>query len=334
MNSKNNFQINNLKNIVFFGYSSKFEELININSKLDIRTEIITSSSQSKDLTSTNIIFDELSDSLYNFLENNFEIEDTLFISLGSRLIFDKNFIDFAGRKLINFHGSRLPYDAGGGGFSWRIMRGDKIDMQLVHLIDEGIDTGDIISYEESIFPDSCKKPIDYINYSTEKFTQFYFNFISQLKNKKCFELSSQLEYLGSYFPRLDTDTHGYINWTWSSDDIFKFINSFDDPYMGASCFLNNKKDSRLFLKSVHLHCGGISNHPFSKGLIVKNNKKWIEVSVDEKSLLIEKVINLSGENVLNKIKVGDRFFTPNKYLERANKVRVKFNSLGKKLDK
>ena len=52
--------------------------------------------------------------------------------------------------NLINFHGTRLPLDAGGGGFSWKIMREDRIDNQLVHLIDEGIDTA---TYLERIPP-------------------------------------------------------------------------------------------------------------------------------------------------------------------------------------
>jgi len=334
MNEKRNFKIKNLKNIVFFGYSTEFDKLLNINSNLDIRTEIITSTSQSKNLSTKHVIFDELSNSLYEFLEKNFEIENTLFISLGSRLIFDNKFINYVNKKLINFHGSRLPFDAGGGGFSWRIMRGDKIDIQLVHLIDEGIDTGDIISYEESIFPNHCKKPIDYINYSTENFIKFYTNIISQLKYKKSFYLSRQLGYLGSYFPRLDTFTHGYINWSWNSNDIYSFINSFDDPYAGASTFISNNEDSRVFLKSVHLHGGTISNHPYSKGLVIKNNKKWLEVSIDDKSLLIEEVLNNEGENILKKINIGDRFFTPKKYIDNANKVRVKFNSLGKQFKK
>ena len=32
----------------------------------------------------------------------------------------------FFKNNLVNFHGSRLPYDAGAGHFSWRIMKGDK----------------------------------------------------------------------------------------------------------------------------------------------------------------------------------------------------------------
>ena len=52
----------------------------------------------------------------------------TLFISYSSRWIFNKDDIKniFTG-NIINFHNSRLPLDAGGGGYTWRIMKNDRI---------------------------------------------------------------------------------------------------------------------------------------------------------------------------------------------------------------
>ena len=37
-----------------------------------------------------------------------------------------------------------------------------------------------------------------------------------------------------------------------SINDLINFINAFDDPYVGASTFLNNnnKKSERLFIKN------------------------------------------------------------------------------------
>ena len=47
----------------------------------------------------------------------------------------------------------QLPLDQGGGGFSWNILREDRISNQLVHLVDENIDTGPIIYNRLSLFP-------------------------------------------------------------------------------------------------------------------------------------------------------------------------------------
>ena len=44
----NKFSIENLKNIVFLGESKKLKELIEINSSLNIKTIVVTSSHQSE----------------------------------------------------------------------------------------------------------------------------------------------------------------------------------------------------------------------------------------------------------------------------------------------
>ena len=54
---------------------------------------------------------------------------------------FEKKLIkSFFKNNLINYHPTRLPLDAGSAGFSWQIMRGDRIHNQLFHLVDETID--------------------------------------------------------------------------------------------------------------------------------------------------------------------------------------------------
>ncbi len=50
MIKNNQFFIKNLKSISFFGESAVFNELIKINEKFNIKTEIITSPDQSKNI--------------------------------------------------------------------------------------------------------------------------------------------------------------------------------------------------------------------------------------------------------------------------------------------
>ena len=83
--------------------------------------------------------------------------------------------------NLVNFHGTRLPYDAGGGAYSWQIMREDRIDNQLVHLINEEIDAGPIIYNKLSLYPRYCKIPKDFKKYKDGKFLEFYKEFIEKL---------------------------------------------------------------------------------------------------------------------------------------------------------
>tara|TARA_B110000046_G_scaffold184190_1_gene222073 strand:+ start:498 stop:1508 length:1011 start_codon:yes stop_codon:yes gene_type:complete len=331
--NNNKFYIKNLKSVVFLGESSVFSELIKINNTLKLDTIIITSSHQSKliDKKLNFDIFDIIDKKFKDFVKKKVKAENTIFISLGARYIFKKNIIEnFFLNNLVNFHSTRLPLDAGGGGFSWKIMREDRIDNQLVHLIDEGIDTGPIIENHLSLFPKQCQIPKDFEYYGLKKFIEFYLEFLKKVKNGIFFDLKPQINYLGRYNPRLNTEIDGLINWELDSYDLYNFINAFDEPYKGASTFLNNKNFGKLYIKKVHLHGGDSSNHPYMSGIVSRHDKDWIVVSTKFKhTLLIEEVLDKEGNNVIKNIKVGDRFYTPYHELEKSKTTRTIVNFKG-----
>ena len=332
----NSFSINHLSFVVIIGETPLIQQIIEINKKLKLKTFLITSLDQSK-IINNKIkykIINKFNNDFKKFVKEKVEIEKTLFVSLGSRIIFKKKDIEFFKGNLINFHGTRLPLDAGAGTQSWKIMREDRIDTQLAHIIDEGIDTGGILDYELNIYPSECKIPADYEKFRLGKFKTFYKKIILDIKNKKKFSLKNQINFSGRYNPRLNTIENGFINWNLNSYDLYNFINAFDDPYSGASTYLNNGKFGKLFLKSVHLHGGDSSNHPYMSGLVSRHDGKWIVVSTPGKHmLLIEKVIDKKGKNILSKIKPGDRFYTPRNDLDTALSKRVKVNFKGFKRD-
>ena len=117
----------------------------NINSQLKIKDIIITSSDQKNISQRKNVfIFDKIDNKFKNFIKKKFNISETLFVSIGCVGGFLKkeiieNFFKF---NLINFHGTRLPYDAGGGAYSWNILRNDRINNLIAHIIEPGIDKG------------------------------------------------------------------------------------------------------------------------------------------------------------------------------------------------
>ena len=335
MIKKNKFYIENLRSVVFLGQSDVFSQLIKINKKLNLETIIITGSQQSK-LIDEKInfkVFNNLDEKFKKFINKKVKKENTIFISISARYIFKKDTIkNFFLNNLINFHSSRLPLDAGGGGFSWKIMREDRIDNQIFHVIDEGIDSGSIIDNHLSLVPRSCQIPRDFENYRWKKFIEFYSEFIKKIKNGNFYDLKPQLNYLGRYNPRLNTEIDGLINWEMDSYDLYNFINAFDDPHKGASTFLNNGNFGKLYLKKVHLHGGDSSNHPFMSGIVSRHDKNSIVVSTKSKHmLLIEEVLDNKGNNIIDQIKEGDRFYTPYKELEKSKLTRAFFNSKGLK---
>lgn len=328
---KNNFfLIPNLENVVFIGYTDQFTNLINITKKFNLKCAIITSSDQAKNIDSRIKfkVFNKIDNQFKKYVLNKFSVDKTLFISIGSRIIFSKNTIDnFFKNNVVNFHSSRLPLDSGGGSMSWRIMRNDRIDNQLVHIIDDGIDTGPIIMTKKSIFPRNCQTPIEHENFSKKNLLVFFNDFIENVARGQNFKLYPQVNYLGRYNPRLDSKLNGWIDWSLKSTDLIKFINAFEDPYSGAQTTIRNLE---VKIKKAQLHGGDSSNHPFMSGLISRHDGDWLVVStVDENMLLVECVLDAKNKNIIKELKVGDRFITSLEKIYLSKKIRPRYNSKG-----
>jgi methionyl-tRNA formyltransferase len=255
--------------------------------------------------------------------------ENTIGISFGAAWIFNKDFIDRFDGRLLNCHGTRLPQDRGAGGFSWRILRNDRIGISMIHQIDPGLDTGNVVLFDEYIFASSCKYPIDFQAYATEKYMELLDHFFNLIEREETFVCHNQQEYLSSYWPRLATDIHGYIDWSWDLKDIERFICAFDDPYIGASTFYNG---NRIRLKKCSYSINDGVFHPFQKGLIYRISKDVIFVATEHGTLLIENVLNELGIDIKQDMKIGERLYTPQKNLEEAKLHRAIYTQEGQKI--
>ncbi|WP_440650546.1 formyltransferase family protein [Candidatus Pelagibacter sp. HIMB1495] len=333
MIENNKFFLKNFSNVVIFGHPQP--EIIQINRKLKLSTTVITSVDQSKLMDKKLInykVFNSIDNKCLNYLKNKFDFKKTLFIGIGPRYIFKKETIKLFEKNFINIHNSRLPLDAGGGAGSWTIMREDRISNMCIHMMTEDIDGGQIIANELSLYPKNCIIPSDLKKHSAKLMIKFYEKFMKQLLKKGEFELKPQIHYLSRYNPRLNTEVSGFIDWSLNSYDLINFINAFEDPYKGASTYLNNGNFGKLYLKKVQLHGGDTPNHPYMSGIVSRHDKNWIVVCTSSKHmLLVEEVINSDGENIISKIKIGDRFFTPYEKLNNAKSKRIYYNSYGLK---
>ena len=97
---------------------------------------------------------------------------------------------------------------------------------------------------------------------------------------------------------------------------LFVFVLAFDDPYAGASTFLRALKSAperRSFTR------GEVACHPFMSGLVLRHDGGWIVVSLgNDYCLLVETVISEEDTNIIQEVKIGDRFHTPKTFLENA----------------
>lgn len=250
----------------------------------------------------------------------------TIGLSFGAAWVFKKSFIELFNGKLLNFHGTKLPKNRGGGGFSWRIMQGDKTGNSLIHKVDEGLDTGEIVLEQGFIYPEKCKLPLDYSEYSLNQYTELIDIFFDKVKNFETFILTTQNEKSSSYWPRLSTDIHGFINWNWGLKDIERFICAFDKPYAGASTFINKTK-VRLMDCQTSFTDGVF--HPFQKGIIYRKNGKSLFVATEDGSIIVNQIFDFDNNDMMKNLAVGDRFYTPSEFLDHSMQYRAVYNSNG-----
>jgi len=252
----------------------------------------------------------------------------TLGISYGSPWILKKEFIDRFQGKILNIHGARLPRDRGGATFSWLPLQSKKLGYCLIHKLTEVIDSGEVIKVREFLYPPECRIPIQYKKHYEKQNKEFLNEFIREIKNEAEFNVINQPEHLSTYWPRISTEFNGLINWNWKLREIEQFICAFDEPYKGASTFINKKK---VFLKSCMIDFDDGIFHPFQKGLIYKKSSNSIFIATEDGTLIINKIFNEKGDEIFDEIKIGDRMFTPNEHLEKASTFRPIYTTSGLK---
>jgi methionyl-tRNA formyltransferase len=320
--------------LTLLGHSPVFAPLCAWASKAGVATTVLTAPDQAEDLRRIGgvdfTVLDKLDLSVRERIPEAFA-PDAVAISFGARWIIRKAELEglFHGR-LFNIHGTRLPMDRGGGGFSWRIMRGDRIGCLLLHLIDDGIDTGPIVAIEDYVIPSGLRTPAEIQGDYEPRMADFVIAFLE--RGAPADPLFRQTSVSGAYYPRLHTPTHGWIDWSWPAEEIERFILAFDDPFPGArTCW----RDENVIVRKAQLHFGETPHHPFQTGLVLRNNGRWLVVALRQgASLIVEETRNESGESLLASIREGDRLFTPAAQLEIAQQQRVVIGPQGMKISR
>jgi methionyl-tRNA formyltransferase len=320
-----------LSHLTMLGYSPVMLPLADWARGKGLGVSILTSPDQADQLRQAGVVdfrvFDKLDDRAAASLPEAFQASGVA-ISLGARWIFRAPVLEslFYGR-LLNAHGTRLPLDRGGGGFSWRIMRGDRIGSLTLHLVDEGIDTGSIVACEDYVIPAGLRTSAAIAADYEHRLADFLVGFLE--RGAPMGGLQAQNMSLATYYPRLHTPTHGWIDWSWPAADIERFILAFDDPFPGArTCW----RDRIVTVRQAQLHVGEVAHHPFQAGLIVRNNGRWLVVALGgRESLIVERLFSEEGDDLLVGIREGDRLFTPKQRLDEAMEQRVTIGPQGLK---
>lgn len=254
----------------------------------------------------------------------------TLGVSLSAAWIFKSPFISRFERRFVNLHASPLPLDRGGGGSTWPILRNASKIGATIHLVDVGIDTGDIVlTWAGVLSADSLPQDHHSLIFSASEalFTRLFEGIIAG----EDFPLSQQDESKSMYWPRLSTDLQGFVNWAWNADHIERFIRAFSKPYSGAKTLaFTSKGGVQVRLEGVRL-TKDFDFHPFQSGIIYRIDDAGFHVAAVGGSISLLSIQSAEGTDARSFLCVGDRLYTPQDILESALMGRMIYTPKGLK---
>ncbi len=237
--------------------------------------------------------------------------------SLSWRNIISSNVIKAFKNQVFNIHPSFLPLERGSGTFSYRILNNSREVSATIHFVDKGIDTGDIIIQKKSRLKKNNPIPYDYLINTQKIYINLLKQFVNLVENQNKLPQKKQNHSKSTYYPLLNTEVNGAINWNLSVLEIERFIRAFSYPYPGAFTFKNKKTKISILKAEIFSHNDNF--HPFLIGRIIRiiNNKADVIVK-DGILRILEIKVDGKKKKVSDELSLVSRLNTPIEVIEKS----------------
>lgn len=246
-------------------------------------------------------------------------LKRALIVSVGAPWIVKKEILDLFQGRALNLHPGSLPDNKGASATSWAIMNQEVAPRVTLHVMEVGIDTGELI-LEEELRSGGAQSTVSQVSELADQASERLFSRFFDLMRDPDQELpGAHASVFPRYFPPLSAERNGWLDWNWHGGDIVAFIQAFSDPYDGASTFFQGHRVKIFGARFVE---GDVALHPFTRGLVVGISKDVLRLAVLGGELQLNKH-EVVGQSV-NKIREGDRLHTPQSFLDDAKAFRRK----------
>ena len=227
------------------------------------------------------------------------EYNPDLFILCGYNKILKPLIFNIPHRGTIKLHGGKLPEYRGAAPINWQIINGETAGGCSILYVDEGIDTGDIITQE--IYPIKAEDThASILEKTLSIFPPLLVKVLQQVEDGTVKSVPQDPLEGGYYSRRYPRDSQ--INWQLMDDvQVHNLVRGMHGPYPAAFTFRGNTKieidKTQLLQKSI---TGTVGHVPQKRG-------KHVIVIAKNRGLLIEKItIDCQGINPSDFFKVGD----------------------------
>ena len=171
---------------------------------------------------------------------------------------------------VVGFHPTELPNNRGRHPLIWAIFLGGKRTASTFFIMDEGADTGDIISQEIVAIEETDT-------------AETLYKKVGEIAIKQIIDFSKEFELKGENIERRKQNiaegnawrkrgkVDGQIDFRMSSEAIYNLVRALTHPYVGAHIKLDGEKEVKIW-KVIKKSCTFVNYEP-GKVLEVENNK-------------------------------------------------------------
>lgn len=199
-------------------------------------------------------------ENLDNFFKN---LKNCFIISANNSYIFKKECVQ--NNTIINYHNALLPFHRGCNARIWSIWENDKKTGITWHMVEESIDTGEILIQKEIKLNDNFTA-LNLLDAQHKLAIASFKEAIENLKNKIS---KTQISAGGGYHKKLALPNEGYLDLTWDKEKISRFLRAMD--------------------------CGALSEIPKARLKILGEEKEILLYEINELDL----ILNLSDNTIL-----------------------------------
>ena len=180
-----------------------------------------------------------------------------------------------------------LPKERGGGLNSWRILLNRKKVGNTIHIVDTGIDTGEVILQSEIKLKKKYPKPIDYDYAQLINVKDLLKKFFIRIKNNLTLKKKKQNLKKREDFSRLYTNINGALDVDLPPEEFERFVRAFSEPYEGAWIKISRK--TKVFLKDIKIINKKKYYPKFANGRILRKDKNGVYVIIGQGLVKLEK---------------------------------------------
>lgn len=195
-----------------------------------------------------------------------------LIFCLGWSQLIRSQLLNLTSHGVVGYHPSYLPNNRGRHPLVWALVLGLKETGSTFFLMDQGADSGDIISQEIIYISAEDDANSLYIK-MTEMAKKQLVTIITNFKNGSCPRIQQDSRQANVWRKRYERD--GEIDWRMSAESIYNLVRGLTTPYVGAHFIVAGEKYK--VWKSCIVQRKNVDNLEFGKVIEVNDNELTIK---------------------------------------------------------